>query len=160
MFTIHKLKNYPQDGKFLEILGFGAPLEITKGEDTFHPHRHFWVVYPSHHSAAHSFHEFFWRNNKDSELPSHARMFKTPKKAIEFAREMYCKYLAEEKKKLDEVEAEDLKMNSHYEEVIKIYPQLKTEYEETGRISDDSITKQGSKVFKNEQEVEETLKGL
>jgi len=95
-YTFHNLKNYPKDGNFLEILGIDIPVRITKGEDCF-KNRLLWNVYCAEY-ASNSFKRFFWENVK-SDL--NAKSFKEHEKAINFAKNIYKKWLLSEIKKVD-----------------------------------------------------------
>jgi hypothetical protein len=98
--VITDLEHYPKNGKFLRLLGACIPVHITKGEDVFRRQRHLWATYPDD-SASYSFREFFWKNIKSKER-DHAKMFKTPERALKFAAQTYKKYLLNELKKLEE----------------------------------------------------------
>lgn len=53
------------------------------------------------------------------------------------------------------------KLNNNWqiEVILSIYPNLREEYERTGKISDESILKQAPQAFKNEKELDDLLNG-
>ena len=94
---IRNLKNYPQDGKFLEAYGFEPPVSITKGEDRYPDCRHLWVVDPDDHLSR-VFGDFFYDYCAEKKC---SYKFKTPEKALEFAKKVYKEYLYKELTKLE-----------------------------------------------------------
>jgi hypothetical protein len=95
---IRNLKNYPQDGKYLEAYGYDIPVCITKGEDEFPRKRHLWAVTSLQYEGRWG--EFLWQYMEKSHCQ---RFFKTPGKALEFAKKVYKEYLLFELEKLKEV---------------------------------------------------------
>jgi len=94
---IRNLKNYPQDGKHLEAYDIGIPVCITKGEDRYPDYRQLWIL-DVDDGKSFDFGDFLMDYCGTSKC---SWRFKTPEKALEFAKKVYKLYLKAELTKLE-----------------------------------------------------------